>query len=45
VPLVTTKEELQRLALKQEKLKAFIEGKDIVKVIVLPDRLVNLVVK
>jgi leucyl-tRNA synthetase len=45
VPLGTTKEELQRLALKQEKLKAFIEGKDIVKVIVLPDRLVNLVVK
>jgi leucyl-tRNA synthetase len=45
VPLGTTKEELQRLALKQQKLKPFIEGKEIVKVIVLQDRLVNLVVK
>ncbi len=35
VPLGTTKEELQRLALKQEKLKPFIEGKEILKVIVL----------
>lgn len=45
VPVGTTKEELQRLALKQEKLRPFIEGKEIVKVIVLQDRLVNLVVK
>jgi len=45
VPLGTAQEELQLLALKQEKLKPFIEGKNIVKVIVLPDRLVNVVVK
>jgi leucyl-tRNA synthetase len=41
----TTKEELERLALKQENVKPFVEGKNLVKVIILPDRLVNLVVR
>jgi len=45
VPPGTTKEELERLALQEEKVRPFIEGKDILKVIVLPDRLVNLVLK
>jgi leucyl-tRNA synthetase len=41
----TAKQELERLALEQEKVRPFLEGKDIIKVIVLPDRLVNVVVK
>jgi leucyl-tRNA synthetase len=41
----TVKQELERLALKEEKVRPFLEGKDIIKVIVLPDRLVNVVVK
>ncbi|MGI8961997.1 MAG: class I tRNA ligase family protein, partial [Bryobacteraceae bacterium] len=41
----TAREELERLALKQENVRPFIERKDVVKVIVLPDRLVNLVVR
>jgi leucyl-tRNA synthetase len=41
----TTKEELERLALKQENVKPFVEAKNVVKVVILPDRLVNLVVR
>jgi leucyl-tRNA synthetase len=41
----TVKQDLERLALKLEKVRPFIEGKDVVKVIILPDRLVNIVVK
>jgi len=41
----TAKEELEQLALKQEKVRPFIEGKDILKIIILPDRLVNVVVR
>jgi leucyl-tRNA synthetase len=41
----TAKQELERLALKQEKVTPFIEDKDILKIIILPDRLVNVVVK
>ncbi len=41
----TPRDELQRLALENEKVKPFVEGKQLVKVIVVPDRLVNLVVK
>ncbi len=45
VALGTSREELERVAMANEKVKAFIEGKVVVKVIVLPDRLVNIVVK
>ncbi len=45
VELGTAREELERLAIQQEKIQPFLDGKNIVKVIVLPDRLVNLVVK
>jgi leucyl-tRNA synthetase len=45
VPPGTAREELERLALKQENVKPFVEAKNLVKVIVLPDRLVNLVVR
>jgi len=45
VVLGTGKEELERLALANEKVKPFVEGKQIVKIVVVPDRLVNIVVR
>jgi len=41
----TGREELERLAAAHEKVKPFLEGKHIVKVVVVPDRLANFVVK
>ncbi len=41
----TAREELERLAVANERVKAFLEGKQIVKIIVVPDKLVNIVVK
>jgi leucyl-tRNA synthetase len=43
--LGTLKEELERMALANGKVKAFLEGKQIVKVVIVPDRLVNFVVR
>ncbi len=40
-----SKEELQRLALEHEKVPPFLAGKQVVKVIVVPDKLVNIVAK
>lgn len=40
-----TEEEMREAALKREKLAPFIEGKEIVKVITVPKKLVNIVVK
>ncbi len=40
-----SKEEAEKLAFTSEKLKKFIDGKEIVKVIVVPNKLVNVVVK
>jgi leucyl-tRNA synthetase len=40
-----TEEELRAAALAEEKVRGFIEGREIVKVIVVPRRLVNIVVK
>ena len=40
-----SKEELERLALSSEKIKSLLEGKQVVKVIVVPNKLVNIVVK
>jgi leucyl-tRNA synthetase len=40
-----TEEELRTAALKDEKIRAFIEGHQVVKVIVVPQRLVNVVLK
>jgi leucyl-tRNA synthetase len=45
VPFGTPREELELLAKADEKLQAHIAGKQIVKVIVVPDKLVNIVVK
>ena len=39
------KEEAEKLAFESEKAKKFMEGKEVVKVIVVPDKLVNIVVK
>ena len=41
----TANEELERMALADEKVREFTDGKDVVKVIVVPNRLVNIVVK
>ena len=39
------KEELEKIALASEKAQKFLEGKEIVKVVVVPNKLVNIVVK
>jgi leucyl-tRNA synthetase len=44
-PLGTPAHELQALALSLDKLKPFIGGKQIAKVIVVPDKLINLVIR
>jgi leucyl-tRNA synthetase len=44
-PFGTPKEELQRLALADEKIRSLVEGKQLVKAVVVPDKLVNLVIK
>lgn len=41
----TSKEEMEKLALNIENVKNHIEGKKIIKVIVVPKKLVNVVVK
>ncbi len=41
----TTKEELEKLALDLEKIKVQLEGKELAKVIIVPGKIVNLVVK
>ena len=41
----TSKEEMERLAKEIDNVKKFIEGKEIVKVIVVPKKLVNIVIK
>jgi len=45
VPFGTPKAELEALAMADEKVRPFIEGKQVVKVITVPDKLVNIVVK
>jgi leucyl-tRNA synthetase len=45
VPFGTAREELERLALADPKAQSFVSGKVVVKVIVVPDKLVNVVVK
>ncbi len=41
----TPKDELEQLALTHQKVKPFTEGKQVAKVIVVPDKLINIVVK
>jgi leucyl-tRNA synthetase len=46
VPFGTAREELERKALEEdEKVRAFLDGRQVTKVIVVPDKLVNVVVK
>jgi leucyl-tRNA synthetase len=45
VPFGTSKQELERQALADDRLQTYVAGKTIVKVIVVPDKLVNVVVK
>ncbi|MBK9528972.1 MAG: leucine--tRNA ligase [Acidobacteria bacterium] len=44
-PPETSNEDLEKLAFADEKVREFTDGKDVVKVIVVPKRLVNIVVK
>jgi len=44
-PFGTVREELEALALADEKVKPFVAGKQVVKIITVPDKLVNVVVK
>ncbi len=45
VSIGTPSAELEKLALENEKVKPFLAGKQLVKVVVVPDRLINIVVK
>jgi leucyl-tRNA synthetase len=45
VPFGTSEDELKKLAVADPKVQPSIEGKQLVKVIVVPDKLVNIVVK
>jgi leucyl-tRNA synthetase len=44
-PFGTPKEALETRALADEKVKPYLDGKQVVKIITVPDRLVNIVVK
>ena len=45
VPFGTAKDELESRAIADEKVKPFVEGKQVVKIVAVPDKLVNIVVK
>ena len=45
LPAGTSKNETEKLALENERIKTYTEGKTIVKVITIPDKLVNIVVR
>ncbi len=45
VPSDTSKEEMEKIALAHERIKEFIEGKEIKKIIAVPGKLVNIVAK
>jgi leucyl-tRNA synthetase len=45
VPFGTKREQLEKLALTDDKMQPFLQGRQIVKIIVVPDKLVNVVVK
>ncbi len=45
VPIDSSKETLENLAKNDEKIQKYLEGKEIVKVIVVPNKIVNIVVK
>jgi leucyl-tRNA synthetase len=45
VPFGTSREDLEKLAMADSKIQPFVAGKQVVKVIVVPDKLVNIVVR
>lgn len=45
VPAGLPKEELEKIALSNDRVQKWIEGKNIVKVVVVPNKLVNIVVR
>ncbi len=45
LPAGTPSEEIEKIAISSERIKKFIEGKEIIKKIIVPDKLVNIVVK
>ncbi|MCH4007913.1 leucine--tRNA ligase [Companilactobacillus sp.] len=45
MPVDTDKEKVKEIALSDEKVQKFLDGKDVVKVIVVPNKIVNIVVK
>lgn len=45
VPSSYSKEEVKEMALKEEKIQKYVEGKEIIKIIYVPKKLVNIVVK
>jgi leucyl-tRNA synthetase len=45
LPAGTPSEEIEKIAISSERIKKFIEGREIIKKIVVPDKLVNIVVK
>jgi leucyl-tRNA synthetase len=45
VPFGTAQKEVERLARADAKVHAFLEGRQVVKVVFVPDRLLNIVVK
>jgi leucyl-tRNA synthetase len=44
-PFGTSREELERQALADDKIRSYIAGKAVAKVVVVPDKLVNVVVR
>jgi leucyl-tRNA synthetase len=44
-PFGTVKEELERRALADEKVRPHLDGKQVAKVIIVPDKIVNIVVR
>ncbi|MQS88800.1 leucine--tRNA ligase [Companilactobacillus mishanensis] len=45
VPLDTDKEKVKEIAMSDEKVQKFLDGKDVIKVIVVPNKIINIVVK
>jgi leucyl-tRNA synthetase len=45
VPFGTAREELERLALAEPKVRTWVDGKAVAKIVVVPDKLINIVVK
>jgi len=45
VPVGTNPQELQQLALNDDRIRRWVEGKRVVKAVCVPDRLLNLVVR